>query len=63
MYLRSPASAGALYPIELYFCASGLGWLNDGLWHYAPEANAPRRLRPAAWPGRRPGFWAGSRGD
>ncbi|MBU2469476.1 MAG: SagB/ThcOx family dehydrogenase, partial [Proteobacteria bacterium] len=45
-YLRSPASAGALYPVELYFCATGLGWLADGLWHYAPEANAPRLLRP-----------------
>ncbi|MCB2191838.1 MAG: SagB/ThcOx family dehydrogenase [Deltaproteobacteria bacterium] len=45
-YLRSPASAGALYPTELYFSASGLGWLEDGLWHYAPEANAPRLLRP-----------------
>ncbi|BEQ16500.1 SagB/ThcOx family dehydrogenase [Desulfoferula mesophila] len=45
-YLRSPASAGALYPTELYLVASGLGWLADGLWHYAPEANAPRLLRP-----------------
>jgi len=45
-YLRSPASAGALYPAELYLCASGLDWLEDGLWHYAPEAGAPRLIRP-----------------
>ncbi|MCF8041210.1 MAG: nitroreductase family protein [Desulfarculaceae bacterium] len=45
-FLRSPASAGGLYPAELYFSASGLEWLEDGLWHYAPEAGAPRLLRP-----------------
>ncbi|MCB2226918.1 MAG: SagB family peptide dehydrogenase [Desulfarculaceae bacterium] len=45
VYLRAPASAGALYPAELYFCAQGLEGLPDGLWHYAPDQGGPRLLR------------------
>ena len=35
--LRAPASAGALYPAELYVTACGLGGLEDGLYHFAPQ--------------------------
>lgn len=59
VYLRSPASAGALYPVELYFWAAGLDWLADGLWHYAPEANAPRLLRPGNLAGAAAGALGG----
>ena len=58
-YLRSPASAGGLYPAELYLCASGLGWLEDGLWHYAPEAGAPRLIRPGNLAGASAGALGG----
>ena len=35
--LRAPASAGALYPAELYVIACGLNGLADGLYHFAPQ--------------------------
>lgn len=52
VYLRAPASAGALYPAELYLAAQGLGWLADGLWHFAPDQQGLRPLRsgPLAGP-------------
>ncbi|MCB2186087.1 MAG: SagB family peptide dehydrogenase [Deltaproteobacteria bacterium] len=46
--LRAAASAGALYPGELYFLATELPGLADGLWHFAPEKPGLHLL----WPGR-----------
>jgi SagB-type dehydrogenase family enzyme len=43
--LRSAASAGALYPVELYAAATGLEGLDDGLYHFLPEGPALHRLR------------------
>ncbi len=45
--LRTWASAGALYPCELYFTASGVQGLEDGLYHFAPSAAGAHAL----WPG------------
>lgn len=46
--LRAPASAGALYPAELYAVACGLDGLEDGLYHFDPEQPGLHQL----WPGR-----------
>lgn len=35
-YLRSSPSAGALYPVEVYFISSSIPGLTDGLYHYTP---------------------------
>ncbi len=48
IYLRAPASAGALYPAELYMASQGLEFLDDGLWHFAPDALGLDLLRPGA---------------
>lgn len=45
--LRTWASAGALYPSELYFTACGVEGLDDGLYHFAPSAGGLHLL----WPG------------
>ena len=34
--MRAAPSAGALYPVEVYFTARSLGFLPDGLYHYNP---------------------------
>ncbi len=34
---RAPASAGALYPAELYAAACALEGIEDGLYHFAPQ--------------------------
>jgi len=35
--LRATASAGALYPAELYVAACGVSGMEDGLYHFAPQ--------------------------
>lgn len=59
--LRAPASAGALYPAELYFIAQDIEGLDDGLFHFAPGApglhplwQAPLAQRAANTLGRLP---------
>jgi SagB-type dehydrogenase family enzyme len=42
---RVAPSAGALYPLELYFCGFGIEDLGDGLFHYQPESHAVHVLR------------------
>lgn len=46
--LRAPASAGALYPAELYAAACQVEGLADGLYHFDPETPGLHLL----WPGR-----------
>ncbi len=48
MGLRAPASAGALYPAELYAVASGLEEMEDGLYHFNPEQPGVHQL----WQGK-----------
>ena len=43
--LRAPASAGALYPAELYALCCGTGGIKDGLYHFAPKEPGLHRLR------------------
>lgn len=45
--LRAPASAGALYPAELYSAACGVEGIEDGLYHFAPGVPGLHQL----WPG------------
>lgn len=42
---RTYASAGALYPIEVYVITAGVDDLAPGVWHYDPLEHALRRLR------------------
>lgn len=42
--LRAPASAGALYPAELYALTCGAPGLADALWHFSPERPGLDRL-------------------
>jgi len=44
-YYRSVASAGALYPFELYVGVSGVEGLTDGLYHHSVELHALTLLR------------------
>jgi SagB-type dehydrogenase family enzyme len=44
-YYRSAASAGALYPTEIYVAASGVGGLDDGLYHFSMARHSLVRLR------------------
>ena len=45
VHYRAAASAGALYPIELYLVCGELPGLPAGVYHYAPARNALTRLR------------------
>ena len=44
-YYRSVASAGALYPTEIYVCTSGAQGLDDGLYHFSIAHHALTLLR------------------
>lgn len=43
---RAVASAGALYPLELYLHAADVVSLNEGLYHYSPKGNCLQYLKP-----------------
>lgn len=45
VHYRAAASAGALYPIELYLVCGELPELPSGVYHFAPARNALTRLR------------------
>ena len=45
VHYRAAASAGALYPIELYLVCGDLTGLSAGVYHYAPANNALTQLR------------------
>jgi SagB-type dehydrogenase family enzyme len=42
---RTVPSAGALYPVEIYFHSSKIDEIPTGLYHYDPSRNAVHRLR------------------
>jgi SagB-type dehydrogenase family enzyme len=44
-YYRSAASAGALYPTEIYMAAQGVTGLEDGLYHFSIAHHGLLRLR------------------
>ena len=44
-YYRSVASAGALYPFELYAGVAGVRGIDDGIYHHTLGLNALTRLR------------------
>ena len=44
-YYRSAASAGALYPTEIYVATCGIGGLEDGLYHFSIHHHALYPLR------------------
>ena len=54
---RAAASAGALYPIEIYPALAGLPGLADGLYHYSPFDHSLTLIRPG-----RPAAWTGAGG-
>ena len=45
VHYRAAASAGALYPIELYVVCGDLPGLDAGVYHYGPATNSLSRLR------------------
>ena len=45
VHYRAAASAGALYPIELYVVCGDLPGIEAGVYHYAPDGNVLTRLR------------------
>ena len=50
-YFRSVPSAGALYPVELYLAARGIGGLQDGLYHFSVARHGLHSLRTGSSPG------------
>lgn len=44
-HFRTPPSAGALYPIELYVALQNVSGINDGLYHYCPLEHTLSQLR------------------
>jgi SagB-type dehydrogenase family enzyme len=57
-YYRATASAGALYPTEIYIALTGVKGLEDGLYHFSIARQGLSLLRPgkiqADFPGGRP---------
>ena len=45
VHYRAAASAGALFPIELYLVCGDLPGLTAGVYHYAPASNSLTKLR------------------
>lgn len=48
-HFRAAASAGALYPIEIYLAAAGIEGLENGLYHFSPGDLKLRGLRRGDW--------------
>lgn len=46
VHYRTYASAGALYPIEVYLACNGVPGLDAGTYHYSPRDNTLRLIRP-----------------
>jgi len=44
-HFRTYASAGALYPIEIYLACSGVEWVDPGVYHFHPLEKALRKVR------------------
>ena len=51
VHYRAAASAGALYPIELYVVCGDLPGLSAGVYHYAPETSSLSLLRSGDYRG------------
>ena len=51
MHYRAAASAGALYPIELYLISGDLPGLDVGIYHYGPATNSLSLLRAGDYRG------------
>ena len=59
VHYRAAASAGALYPIELYLVCGDLPDLSAGVYHYAPASNSLSLLRPGDYRGNLAGASGG----
>lgn len=49
-YFRSAASAGALYPTEIYLASNGLRGLEDGIYHFSVAEQALALIREGRFP-------------
>ena len=49
VYFRAAASAGALYPVEIYLACSDLPGLEAGIYHFSPREFALHFLRQGDW--------------